>query len=920
MDLAKADSVLKQLLELPVEKRPEHLERTCGDDPGFKAFVARLLAQATADDGNLSAGGGLQFFGVETSDFALHGVARANVGDQIGAFRLVRELGQGGMATVYLAERADGQFEQQVAIKVLDRLGETASRFEQERQILASLDHPHIARLLDGGVTEHGVPYVVMEYVEGVALLDYCSQNGLTVDERIRLFVRVADAVNDAHRKLIVHRDIKSANVLVTAAGTPKLLDFGIAKLLGTDVLPNAAPVTQMAAPMTPEYASPEQIRGEPMSVATDVYQLGFLLYLLLTERSPYNVPARDLAALIHAITDAEPIPPSRRVPGEGGNVVAGTSRNKLAKTLRGDLDRVVLKALHKDPLHRYGSAAALADDLQNVLSHRPVAARPDSFSYRFQKFVQRRALAVAVSAVVLVSMALGVTLFTYRLAQEKQLAETEARKATEIAAFMQDLFSAANPRVAAGESLSAKDMLDYGANRLAGTLGDQPDVKGALLGGIGDAYIELGELGLAEELLRDALELQAESGNTENEPYTKTIVALADVTRRQGRYADAEELSRRGYEASRRVLGPDHPTTQDARTTMGLAILRQSRFQEAENIFREQLSALEETPEDSRIVTVANDLGSTLLMQARYEEGLEAYERSFDLGQRLLGAKHPHTLNALNNIALSNQALGNVELGADQFRQVIALRTEVLGTEHPRTLRSRQHLAASLVTLGEYAQAIDVLQSLYDTRTRVLGDDHPDTLWTLQDLGRSYAGAERYDEAITLLGDVLQRRKRLLGSEHRDTQVSRYYLGATQRAAGHYDTAEQQLLAALDVVATHDTVNTEYTLSAELELAYLYLDSGELRQAASILNTAAGRLETFEALPDLEAELLFARGETLRRQGEMERAELLLVEAYEIQSSNAIPEASATAAALVALYDAIGAGDKAEPYRQLKE
>jgi len=433
--LRKADRILERLLDMPEPSHEALIASKCEGDESVESLVRRLLAQATGGDARFVPGGALRLLGVETADFAPDVAGRHEQGERIGVFRLVRELGRGGMATVYLAERDDGQFEQAVALKVLDRAGEHVARFEQERQILASLDHPNIAHLLDGGVTERAHPYVAMEYIEGEPILDYCDRRRLDVDDRLRLFLPVADAVNYAHRRLIVHRDIKSSNILVTEQGAPKLLDFGIAKLLGEQELPHAAPSTRAAAPLTPEYASPEQICGETMTVATDVYQLGYLLYLLLTGRSPYTLESADVASLVDAITGQPPILPSARVarefaPGDANDDVftaRSTTPARLRKRLSGDLDRVALKALHKDPAQRYADASELAGDIENVLRDRPVNARPDNIAYRTGKFVRRHALAVAAVSVTAVAVIAGSAAFTFRLSQEKQTAEAEA-------------------------------------------------------------------------------------------------------------------------------------------------------------------------------------------------------------------------------------------------------------------------------------------------------------------------------------------------------------------------------------------------------------------------------------------------------------------------------------------------------------
>lgn len=912
----QADKILQQILTLPESEHAAFLERSCSDDPALHALVERLVAQATADDARLRPGGGLRSIGVETHDFARLPVSPFAPGDQVGAFRLVRVLGRGGMATVYLAERADGQFEQTVAVKILDRRGETLARFEQERQILASLDHPNISRLLDGGLTEHGIPYVAMEYIEGEGLLEYCDRERLSIRQRLELFQKIVDAVHYAHRRLIVHRDIKSANILVTVAGIPKLLDFGIAKLLETDALPHAAPATRVAAPMTPEYASPEQIRGEPMTVAADIYQLGYLLFALLTGQSPYDSGSTDMAALVDAIIRRDPAAPSRRIAeyAESESVeppwlLCACTRARLQRHLRGDLDRVALKALHKDPEQRYASASVLAADIENVLNDRPVVARPDSVRYRTRKFVRRNALPVAIAAAAVLTLVISASSFTYRLAQARVQAQLEADKANEVATFMRGLFASANPQVTAGVTLSAREVLDSGLERLHDRLDAQPEVKAELLHSMGYAYRELGSLEVAEEVLQESLKLRAATKGTENADYLETLRVMADLHRAQGRYVQAEKLARQAVESSQRILGDEAPQTHYAMAVLGLAIYRQSRFREAEEIHRRRLALTRQYlgAEHPDVVGALNNVGAVLYMQGRYEEALEFLEPAHRIGARELGDKHPATLNALNNIALNYQSQARYRESADVYERVIALRASALGKEHPATLRSRQNLATLLVVLGDNSTAIPLLEDLADVRTRVLGREHPDTLWTQQDLARSYAAVGRLEESESMLRTLLAQRIDLLGEGHYDSIRSRYYLGSVLRQHEKYDEAERQLQKTLDLRNASENAHVGDILFDLLELGLVYLESNQIERAEQTLQTAIDQLDSTDRNPNLRGVLLKAWGETLRLRGRLEESETALLESLKILSSIYGGDhelVATTAGSLAALYE----------------
>src|SRR5690606_13730838 len=380
---AEVDAVLKRALELPCSEREQFLDQTCGD-ANLRQTVERMLQEAESDDNLLRPGGGASGPVWEALARELPPTAfDFESGDRIGAWRVLRVLGRGGMATVYLAERAGGQFEQLVALKVLDvsrNFDALVARFAQERRILARLEHPNIARMIDGGATRTGQPYVVMEYVEGEPIDLHCDRLSLGFEERIRLFTHVANAVQYAHSHLIVHRDIKPSNILINGNGEPKLLDFGIAKLLDPE---SSAPETRSALhPMTPEYASPEQVRGEPLTTASDVYQLGFLLYHRLTGSSPYNVDRRNVAAMVQAICQSQPARPSGSIVSEAA-AARGTTPERLRRRLSGDLDTILLTTLRKNPARRYPSVIQLNEDLRRHLAGLPVTARPPTLRYR---------------------------------------------------------------------------------------------------------------------------------------------------------------------------------------------------------------------------------------------------------------------------------------------------------------------------------------------------------------------------------------------------------------------------------------------------------------------------------------------------------------------------------------------------------
>ncbi|HET7216574.1 MAG TPA: protein kinase, partial [Vicinamibacterales bacterium] len=519
---ARLEAVLDEVLELEGDVRLEAIARACGDDEALRAKVeAFVAADVEAHD----------FLETPAAEYAA-GLVRAAAdeapaeereqpGDLVGPYRVISEIGRGGMGRVFLARRDDGQFDQRVALKLLRAGGdgvEIQQRFLRERQILARLQHPNIARLLDGGVTADGRPYFAMEYVAGEPITLYCDRRRLDVNKRLDLFIAVCDAVQYAHQNLVVHRDLKPSNTLVTADGEVKLLDFGIAKVLHEpDEGGNGDPtLTRLGSgPMTPEYAAPEQVRGDPVTTATDVYALGALAYELLTGRGPHRLTRLTAAEVERVIAEGDVDRPSAAIArsrpiadGRTADDVAAaraTDGPRLRRQLRGDLDTIVMTALQKDPARRYASAGALVDDLRKYQGRMPIAARPDSVSYRASRFVRRHAIGVAATALVLASLVAGLI----GTAWQARVASREALKAREISQFLASLFEVADPARTNGRDVTAKDLLDRGAARVETELADQPDVQADMLVLLGKIYRDLGEYDRAQPLLERAVALR---------------------------------------------------------------------------------------------------------------------------------------------------------------------------------------------------------------------------------------------------------------------------------------------------------------------------------------------------------------------------------------------------------------------------
>jgi serine/threonine protein kinase len=525
--------------------RTAFLDEACGGDAELRKEVESLLNSSGQTMGFLKQPV-LQAAQQITEEESLSG-------KRIGAYQLLRQIGEGGMGKVYLAARADDLYRKEVAIKTVQGgLGQSRAmllRFRSERQILANLDHPNIARLLDGGITEDGLPYLVMEYVNGVRVDDYCRINKLGTEQRLQLFSIVCEAVEYAHKNLVVHRDIKPANILVTSDGVPKLLDFGIAKLLDPESSDSAQTLTSERM-MTPEYASPEQVRGEQVTTSTDVYALGVLLYELLAGKRPFKLDTTSPFEMVRIICEQAPEPPS---------VVSRTNPElappDAARKVGGDLDNIVLMAMRKEPSRRYVAVAALADDVKAYLTGYPVHARTDTWKYRSGKFVRRHRAAVAATAIValaLIGFSIGMGLLAKRATRERLTAQRESQ-------FLKGIFEAATPDQARGRQITARELLEQGAKRVDRELAGDPGLQGTMLDNIGRAYMSLGLYDQAEALLERAYTLRKKSLGDENADVASTLAALANDIRLQGHFSKAEPLFRQSLAIRKKEFCTQH-------------------------------------------------------------------------------------------------------------------------------------------------------------------------------------------------------------------------------------------------------------------------------------------------------------------------------------------------------------------------
>ena len=634
VDWSRLDALLDQALELPSDGRSIFLEGIGRNDPALRARVEQLLA-ADAAAGDFLNDGAEAWLRSGPAPTPRADTSALDVGTRVGPYRVIDELGRGGMGIVYRAERADGEFVQVVALKLVRRgfdSDDITRRFRRERQILAQLDHPSIARLLDGGLHTDGRPYFAMELVDGEPITTYCDRLNLSIDARVRLLHRVCDAVQYAHSKLIVHRDLKPANIFVTATGELKLLDFGIAKLLTDDDTAEAMNLTRTGLrPLTPAYAAPEQVRDEPVSTATDVYTLGVILFELLTGRRPSASASRGFE---RDGIDAEPRRPSDiavlREPDEGHSVdeianARGVTPRALAARLAGDLDAIVIKALRPEPQRRYIGAGALAEDLEAFLEGRPVAARPDGRRYRAGKFVRRHRVGIAVAVSLLLSLVGGLAATAWQ-ARAKAI---EARKAEEVKTFLISIFQGADPAQAAGKEITLRQVLDEGAQRVQRDLVDQPAVQGELLTVLSGIYLELGLDERAVPLTDQALATHQRLYGADSAPVATNLRQKASVALAEGKPDAAERLAQEALTMHRRAYGNLHQDVAEDLNVLMTAARQRGHLADALTAAEESLRIRKTIygPENRLVAQSMINLAVLRRDQSRYEESAALYQ-----------------------------------------------------------------------------------------------------------------------------------------------------------------------------------------------------------------------------------------------------------------------------------------------------
>jgi len=758
--------LLDRALDLSAVERADFIAQLPGDAADLRDDLQRLIAEQEQTQPILHEGAAefaAPLFGRE-----LVGRAEDTLGLQFGAYRVTRLLGIGGMGVVYLAERADGKFTHQVALKVVQTgVGASAhQRFEHERRILARLIHPNIAALHDGGELPDGQAFYTMEYVDGVPITLFCVEAECDVAQRVRLLREVASTLAFAHRNLVVHRDIKPSNILITDAGQVKLLDFGIAKMIGAEPNTDGAPtLTAMAGPMTPDFAAPEQFRREPITVATDVYQFGMLCFRVLTGAMPYRADPADPYAWAKAVAEDDPVTLARALTPATmrGAWSSGTDAERVRRQLGRDLDAIVRKCLAKAPADRYGSMDAVCADLDAYLANRPVSARRASYRYAISRFIHRHQLVVATTVVVL-AVLIATTLFALRQAQ---VAAREAERANSVAAFLISLFQVADPGINRGEKLNANQILERGAAQLSTSLAEQPLQRARLLSVIGEVYSALGDFPRARIPLQSAVDIERGAADRDPIDLAHALRALAWITHRQG----------------------------DAKAALGL-------LDEAAPLLQDgSPRALDE------LAGVLSYRGLARKALGDFPGARTEFERALAAADRAGMADTPKAAAIHNNLGLLLRDRGEPKAGLVELERALAIYRREYGEDHYRTIGSTQNYAMMLIDTGDSAAAQPLLARTSEQYLRLFGPGSSDYANSQNMLGNIARQHGRYDESLAYYERAEAAYRIGLGDHHPYLAFPPYNMGETEFARGnftaalaHYDRAlalRRELLAA---------------------------------------------------------------------------------------------------------------------------
>ncbi len=791
--LLKTKELFDFALDMHISQREKFLDEKCKGDDELKNEILSLLESFENNDDFLEKP-------LEVDLESSESLKDHYIGKQIGRYVIDSEAGFGGMGIVYAGYRNDKEFEQKVAIKILKH-GITSDyllkRFQIERQTLANLQHRFIAKLLDGGSTDEGLPYLVMEFIEGIPITKYCEKNKLSINDRLELFIKVCLAVQYAHQNLTIHRDIKPGNILVVEDGTPKLLDFGIAKLIDEDLIEDDGGLTKTGIwHLTPEYSSPEQINGERITTASDIYSLGVLLYKILTGEQPYKITSSSPIAISKIIKEENVTKPSDKV-----KVTSNINHEKIYNQLKGDLDNIILKAMDKDPERRYASVEQFSEDLKRYLIGLPVIAQKDTATYRLKKFINRHKVGVSSSigfAILLIISLIAISWQANVASKERDNAKVEAQKAEEVNSFLQSMLSSVDPSEI-GRDVKVYDILEKAADDIETNLKDQPEVEASLRSTLGNTYVNLGEYDKAKPFLDKALAINIKIYGDESKETAYSLHDLGLYFDWVGDYKKADSIYSRSIKILRKVL--EQPTKQFS--------------------------------------NVLNDQALIKMYYGKNDAAKKLFNEALDVALQSHGEKDKNTAVIMNNLALNYTDAGDLDKAEKYYKKSLAINIELLGENRPEVGTIYNNLAYLYSRKKDYKLAEEYLEKSYKLKLNLKGKDHPDVGLALNNLGVINIRMGNYDKAEKYQLDALKQYRKTLASDHPYIALSQYWLGKIYLEKNKFSIAEDYLRNSLKTRIKKFPAENKDIWRSKSELGICLLKQKKYNEAEKLLTSS---------------------------------------------------------------------------------
>ena len=807
----KIKFLYREVFELLPGERDAFLNEKCKDNPELKREVEALIESAKKAENfwELSPLQADEITGGQNSLASFDGKI-------IGKYKVESRIGEGGMAMVYSAVRIDNQFSRRVAVKFIKRgmdTEEIIKRFKIEQQTLAGLDHPLIAKIIDGGTTDDDLPFFVMEYIDGIPITDYCDQNKLSIDQRLELFIQVCSAVNYAHQNLIVHRDLKPSNILITSKGNPKLLDFGIAKLLGKEQNLNTTALTREGSRlMTVEYASPEQVTGGKITTASDIYSLGVLLYELLTGHLPYSFKNKFPNEVEKIITSTNPEKPSNIITKsniiltEDGEIngtspeeictLRSSNIDKLKRRLSGDIDNIILMALRKDPARRYISVQHFSEDIKRYIEGRPVTANPDSMFYRANKFIKRHKIGVSITLLVLLLSISSGIIIIYQAniaSKEKDKANLAAAKSDQINNFLNEMLFSSDPLIA-GKDLKLTDVLKEASKKINTELKGQPQVEAEVRSTIGQTYESLGM-------------------------YDEAIFQLG-----------------RSLQLRDSLFGENNKETAISYNYLAMAYDYKGNLDTAKYLYEKSIKLLRFLNDKQKLEEALNDYGTLQIDIYDLNGAKKTFEESLGISLKIYGKESREVATTLNNLAITYDDLYSLDSAELYYNEAIKIDTKLFGDTSVDIANNLNNLAYVYREKGNYNSAESLFTSAYNIRKKILGKDHPDVAVNKLNVGSTYYYLKNYSKAEQLINEAINTWKGKLNDDHYNFGNGYAWLGKVQNAEGKFKIAYSNLIKSLQIRKKIYDDKNPLIISTKTEIGISLLGQKKFADAERIL------------------------------------------------------------------------------------